>query len=208
MGSLKPDTAESPCWASAYELFIHGEIEKAITMCESEPCAKDLKCQRFLGWRYYEKDDFEAALKWFEKAVEQEDADALFGMGSVYFVRHDFVAAAQYFERAEKKGYGRACHWLGHIYWLGLGVPQNDHTALGWYRHGAAQGYLVAERALIHMACIKGGVTARIWTFPWYIYMLIKAIVIALRDVHDPRLMDVPNAFAHNKPSSQRSLDK
>jgi TPR repeat protein len=196
---MKLDTAESPCWASAYELFVHGEIEKAIAMCESEPCAKDLECQKFLGWRYYEKDDFEAALKWFGKAVEQGDAVAMFGIGSVHYVRQDFAAAAQYFERAVENGYGRACHWLGHLYWLGLGVPRNDDTAREWYKRGAAQGFLIAERVLIHMACLEGGVAAKIRTFPRYIYILIKALVIALRNIHDPRLRDVPDAFAKNK---------
>jgi TPR repeat protein len=198
---MKPNITESPCWVSAYELFANGEIEKAMTICESEPCAKVLECQRFLGWRYYEKNNLEAALEWFGKAVEQGDAEAIFGVGSVYFFRQDFVAAAQCFERATENGYGRACHWLGHIYYQGLGVPRNDRTALGWYSHGAARGYLVAERALIHMACTKGGVAAKIKTFPWYIYVLLKAAVIALRNIHDPRLADVPNVFAHDKPA-------
>jgi TPR repeat protein len=196
---MKLDTAESPCWASAYELFIHGEIEKAMAMCESEACAKDLECQKFLGWQYYDKDDFEVALKWFEKAVEQGDAEAIFGIGSVYYVRQDFAAAAQYFERAVENGYDRACHWLGLLYWLGLGVPRNADTAREWYKRGAAHGFLIAERMLIHMTCFKGGGAARIRTFPRYIYIFIKALVIASRNIHDPRLIDVPNAFAQNK---------
>lgn len=196
---MKPDATESPCWASVYKLFANGEIEKAMTMCESEPCAGVLECQRFLAWRYYDKNDLEAALKWFGKAVEQGDAEAMFGMGSVYFIRQDFVAAARYFEQAVENGCGRACHWLGHIHCLGLGVPRNDHTAIEWYRRGAACGYLVAERALIHMACIYGGLAARIRTFPQYIYLFLKALVIGLRNIHDPRLADAPNAFARDK---------
>ena len=194
---------ESNCWPDAYELIANGEIEKAIRVCESEPCALLLECQRFLGWRYYEKDDFEAALNWFGKAVEQGDAEAAFGVGSVYFVRRSFPAAAQYFKQAADGGYGRACHWLGYIYRQGLGVSRSDDAAVNWYKQGAAQGYLVAERALMHLVWIRGGAIARIRTLPRYLYIVLKAAVIALRDIHDQRIVDIPNAFLKSPRKAQ-----
>lgn len=187
------------CLPDAYGLMANGDIEKAIRVCESEPCALLLECQRFLGWRYYEKDDFETALNWFGKAVAQGDAEAAFGVGSVYFVRRSFSAAAQYFEQAANGGYGRACHWLGYIYRQGLGVPRSDDTAVNWYKQGAACGYLMAERALLHLVWKKGSTIARIRTLPRYLYAVLyavlKAAVIAHRDIHDQRIVDIPNAF-------------
>lgn len=189
------DVTESRCWPAAYELIANGEIEKAIAVCESEPCAATLECQRFLGWTYYKKDDFDAALNWFGQAVKQGDAEAAFGIGSVHFLRRDFPAAVQYFEWAADSGYGRACHWLGYIHRQGLGVPRSDSAAVGWYKRGAAQGYLVAERALMHLAWTRGGVIARIRTAPRYFYIILKAAVIAYQNIHDQRIIDIPNAF-------------
>ena len=189
------DYAESRCWPSAYQLIADGEIEQAIAVCETEPCAMTIECQKFLGWAYYKKGNLEAALNWFGKVIEQGDAEAAFGIGSVCFVRRDFPAAAEYFRQAADCGYGRACHWLGYIYRQGLGVPRSDEIAASWYKRGSDQGYLVAERALMHLTWMKGGVIARIRTFPRYIYIIFKVAVIALKNINDPRIVDVPNAF-------------
>jgi TPR repeat protein len=192
---MTPDITPSRCWPTAYELIVNGEIEKAVVVCESKQCAMTLECQRFLGWTYYKKNNFELALKWFGKAIEEGDAEAAFGAGSVHFACGEFTDAIQYFEQAVDGGYGRAYYWLGRIYHHGLGVPRSDSTAIKWYKQGAVQGYLFAERALIHLICERGGMAARIRTFPRYIYILVKAGVIAYRNIHDQRIMDIPNAF-------------
>jgi TPR repeat protein len=198
---MKPDITPSRCWPAAYELIANDELEKVVAAYESEQCEITLECKKFLGWTYYKNGNFEAALKWFEKAIEQGNGEAMFGIGSVYFARNEFVDAVQYFEQAENRGYGRACHWLGKMYRHGLGVPRSDSAAIKWYKRGAAQGYLFAERALMHLICERGGVVARICTFPKYIYLLAKAGVIAFRNIHDQRLVDIPNVLIRNNES-------
>jgi TPR repeat protein len=154
-----------------------------------------LECQRFLGWYYYDKNEFDTALKWFTRATDQCDAEAAFGIGSICFVLRDFPQAIQYFQKAANWGNGRACHWLGYMYRNGLGVPSSDDKAIHWYERGAARGYLVAERALLHLMGLKGGFLARIRTFPRYISVIVRAAIIAARDQNDERIADIPSAF-------------
>jgi hypothetical protein len=185
----------SDCWQKAYAFIVNGETGKAIDTCEKEPCSASLECQRFLGWKYYEQNQMEKALSWFFKAVEQGDADALFGIGSIYFTQRNFQTALQYYEHAGELGYARAYGWIGYIYQLGLGVPRSIEMATGYYKKAAAHGYLLAERALIHIVFQHGSVLRKILVLPKYFYLLIKAAALAYRDVNDKRLMDIPNAF-------------
>lgn len=137
----------------------------------------------------------EKALSWFFRAAEQGDAEALYGIGSVHFVQRAFPAALQYYERAADKGYSRSYHWIGYMYHQGLGMPRNINMAIDYYKKSAAHGYLVAERALIHLAWQEGGILRRILALPKYIYIVLKAATIAYCDINDYRIVDVPNAF-------------
>lgn len=189
----------SDCWTTAYEFIASGETQNAIALCEQAPCSGSVDCQRFLGWTYYEQNDMEKALGWFSKAAEQGDADALFGIGSVHFVRRDFQAALPYYERAAEHGCSRAYNWIGNIYRLGLGVPRNAETALNYYRQSAAHGYLIGERALIHLAFQQGTIVNKILAAPKFIYILIKSAVLAYRNINDERIRDIPNALAKKR---------
>ncbi len=187
---------EKDCWAVAYGYITTGDKERAIAHCEKEPCSRHVDCQRFLGWTYYERDDQEKALNWFSLAAAQGDSDALFGIGSAHFARHEFKAALESFERALAAGNIRACHWIAYIHHQGLAVPRNLPLAIQYYERGAAAGYLIAQRALVHITWQGGGFWKRIGIAPAFLWMIIKSAVIALRDITDPRIADVPNAFA------------
>jgi TPR repeat protein len=185
----------SDCWLVAYKLISSGESKNAIELCESDKCSGALECQRFLGWTYYKQDSFEKALNWFSQAIEQGDAESLYGIGSVHFVERRFDVALQYYEKAADKGYSRAYHWIGYIYHQGLGVPRNLDLAMKCYKKGAAHGYLVAERALIHLAYINGNIFTKIIAMTKSVYIALKAAIIAYRNINDLRIVDIPNAF-------------
>lgn len=189
------DIKTSDCWQKAYQLIANGETMSAVALCEQEICSGLVECQRFLGRTYHEQNDMENALKWFSKAAEQGDPFALFGVGNVHFARKDFQTALAYYERSAEQGYPRAYNWVAHIYQHGLGVPQSAEMAIKYYRKAAAYGYLIAERALIHIAFQQGSMLDKILAVPKYIYILIKAAVLAYRNINDERIRDIPNAF-------------
>ena len=187
------------CWSTAYEFIAKGEVAKAVALCEKAPCSTSVECQRFLGWQYYEKDAMDRALSWFFKAAEQGDAEAHYGIGSVHFVRRDFLAALQSYERAADQGCPKAYGWIGYIYQLGLGVPRSVEMAIENYKKSAAHGYILADRALIHLTFQQGNFFNKVFVLPKFFYILIKAAIIAYRNINDERLAGIPNAFEKKK---------
>lgn len=189
----------SECWVTAQKFISLGETEKAIELCESQPCSGLLECQRFLGWAYYRLDNMNKALNWFSKAAETGDGDAMFGIGSVHFVQRDFHGALQYYEHAANHGCSRAHGWIGYIYHQGLGKPRDVDMAISHYKQGAAHGYLIAERALIHLTWQHGSLLKKIAVLPKYLYIIAKTVTIAFHNANDPRIADVPNAFERKR---------
>jgi TPR repeat protein len=195
-------TNHSKYWEEVYALISKRKIEQAMMMCELEPYAAVVECQRFLGWEYYERGSQESALEWFGKAAKQRDVESVFGMGCVHGVLGNYTASALNFQEAMGNGYGRACYWLGCLYYHGKGVPKDEEKALYLFKCGAEQGFLGAERQLIDQTYLNGDIR--------YVLMLFKRIVIILKvlkkifmlrtmTVHDPRIMDMPNAFKKYK---------
>ncbi len=186
---------EFDCWSIAYEFIVNDEIDMAISLCETDVCSNSLSCQRFLGWTYYNKRDMEKALSWFSKAANQNDGEALFGIGSVLVVNENFQSAASYFERAARNGYHRGYHWAGSIYHRGSGVAIDVDKAITYYRQGAAHGYIMAERSLISLEMEKGNILVKFVLAFKFIALLVKAVRILFLNIDDPRVIDVPNYF-------------
>lgn len=182
---------QSDCWRRAYSFIEKGDREKAIALCETELCCTTLDCQRFLGWTYYDKGEMVRALRWFLKAAEQGDGDAMFGVACVHFVEQDFPLARKCFERAADAGFTRAIGWIGVLHHQGLGVPRNLELAKVYYKKAASHGYVAAERALIHLAMRHGSWLEKILAAAEFIPMVIKAATIAYRNPRDPRLLDI-----------------
>lgn len=193
----------SECWPTAYKLITSGDTEQAVKLCEVEPCSCVLECQQYLGKAYYDQGNMEKALEWFSKAAEHEDGDALFGIGSVHFVRSDFHTALTYYERAGDRGCAKGFAWIGYIYHQGLGVPRNIEMAIDYYKKAAALGYLLADRALIHLEFQRGNLLRKILVLPKFIRILLKAGILAYRDINDKRIEDVPLGFV--KQSAKQS---
>ncbi len=199
---------ETDCWSIVYEFIINGEIDKAISLCETEVCSNSMSCQRYLGWKYYEKGDMEKALSWFGKAANQKDGEALFGIGSVQIVKKDFQSAVFYFENAAKNGYPRGYHWAGSIYHRGSGVPIDIDRAIKYYRQGAEHGYIMAERSLISLEFKNGNIFEKFILIFKFIMLFIRTAKILIKNINDPRVIDVPNSFENIVPREDGMLDK
>ena len=196
------ECSERECVLTVHELITKGELEKAIEVCEQEPYSHIARCQEYLvwcqerlGWSYYKKNELKTSYKWFLEAKRKGSAEAIFGIASIDYATQQFEKALSGFELAAESGYGRACHWVGAMYRYGLGGDADDQTAMHWYKRGADLGYLFAERSLIYLKRKNGNQTVKLMMFPKYLSLIFRAICIAIKNINDPRLIDVPNAF-------------
>ena len=184
------------CWEETSRLITRGESARAIELCESKRCSNVLRCQRYLGWTYYAKGDIEGALIWFSKAANQGDAEASFGVASAYVARKEFQLALRHFEQAATAGYRRGYQWIAGIHQHGYGVPIDVDKAISYYEKGASYGYVMAERSLINLRWERGNLPVKLLSLLQLIRLQLRAAKIAYRDINDPRIADVNNAFA------------
>ena len=105
------------------------------------------------------QDDAEA-VKWYQKAAAQGNADAQCGLGFAYYrgkgVITNATEAVKWYRKAAGQGNAYAQCGLGDAYYNGRGVPQDKAEAIKWYQKAAEQGNAYAQEALgrltVHMA--------------------------------------------------------
>ena len=188
---------QSDCWEEAYELIIEGKSNEAMQLCQKLPCADDsVDCQRYLGWCFYEFDDVDKALYWFNKAVDKKDSESMYGRGCIHFINREFEPAFDDYQKSLQWGYGRSAYWLGYMYEQGLGTDKNIYEAKRYYELGYKKsGYLIAKRASINLVFKNGNFFQKLLTIPSYVYIILRSMIIAKNDINDERLADIPNAF-------------
>jgi len=83
------------------------------------------------------KQDYDAAMPWLQRAAEQGLAEAQYNLGMVLSnVRHDSAGAEKWFKLAADQGHPAAQYSLGVIYW----DKQNYHEAVPLFRESAQKG--------------------------------------------------------------------
>ena len=93
--------------------------------------------------------NYEKAVKWYQKAAEQGDATAQNSLGTCYIygngVRQDYCEAVKWYQKAAEQGNATAQYNLGICYDIGRGVSQNYNEAVKWYKKAAEQGRADAQ---------------------------------------------------------------
>ena len=88
--------------------------------------------------------DFGEAMKWWRRAAEQRDVEALYQIGNLYAhgwgVPQDHYEAAKYLRKAAEQGHASAQYNLGRAYMRGEGVPLDFDDAYIWLDRATA-GY-------------------------------------------------------------------
>lgn len=92
------------------------------------------------------------AKKYFEKAAELENPDALYGLGRLYLKKdspgYDPQRAEKYLLEAAKRGHAYAQYMLGKLFLKGEDVPKNAAYALRWLEEAANKENPYAEYLL------------------------------------------------------------
>ena len=88
-----------------------------------------------------------------------------FQKGLTAYESGDYATALREFEPLAIQGIAHAQFYLGVMYAQGRGVPQNDETAMKWFRLSAGQGDARAQTGLgaIYAIALKDYVYAHMW---------------------------------------------
>ncbi|MBI5773624.1 MAG: SEL1-like repeat protein [Verrucomicrobia bacterium] len=138
----------------------------------------DAQSQAELGSVFYHgdlgvaKDEVEA-VKWFQKAAEQNHAKAQYNLGALYAngegVMKDEAQAVKWFRKAAEQNHAKAQYNLGNCYYDGEGVVKNDVEAVKWYRKAAEQNDIRAQSHLgICYATGQGVAKDEVEAAKWY----------------------------------------
>ena len=141
----------------AYEYMLRQDFSAYPSILGFEELDFDLKLvsdddpvmQRNLGIKYRfgqgtTSQNYDKAIKWFQKAAIQNDPEALYNLGAMYQagqgVTKDPVKAIYWFKKAAELGNSDAQFVLGMVYKSGENVTQNQATAAKWLQMSAEQG--------------------------------------------------------------------
>ena len=120
----------------------------------------DAKAQIKVGSAYMLNQDFEKASYWFNKAAQQDDAEAqqnMLQLGLMGYGGHDKQLgyggddkqhAYSYYKRESEKGDIKAQYNLGNAYHFGLGVPYDRKKATYWYKKAGEKDHTDAQYSL------------------------------------------------------------
>ncbi|MGO9605386.1 MAG: TIR domain-containing protein [Candidatus Binataceae bacterium] len=96
--------------------------------------------------------DYATALKEYQQASGQGDAEAEWELGRMYFrgwgVDKNYPEALKWFRKSAEQGNALAAHGLGEMYMNGWGADQDYSAAIKWYRISAEQGNALGEYGL------------------------------------------------------------
>ena len=101
---------------------------------------------RDIGYKYYYKyGDYEQARLWFEKAVEQDDAESMAALGEMYYygfgVEKDYARALELYERSVEGGSYQGMQNLADYYYLGDAEEPDYELAFELYSKASRHGY-------------------------------------------------------------------
>jgi TPR repeat protein len=138
--------------------------------------AGDGAAQTSLAWAYQKGDGVKAnmkdAVKWFQKAADQNYPDALVGLGEMtqagQGVPRDPTNAAHLYKLAAEKGNVNGQYDLAYLYENGMGVEKDEAQAAKWYRLAAAGGdptaqYDIGQRYMLGIGVAPNRIEAYKW---------------------------------------------
>lgn len=111
-----------------------------------------VKEQYEIGSSFYEKGNYQEAIKWYTKAAENGYPDAQSELGFMYLNGEGVVVnrteAVKWLSKAGEKGDAMAQQALGYMYKNGDGVIKSDLEAQKWYSKAAPQFYELSRKMM------------------------------------------------------------
>lgn len=86
--------------------------------------------------------NYSAAAKWYQKAADQDDADAQYHLGALYLiglgVAQDNKQAFKWYKEAAIQNHPQAQHQVGAAYIAGIGVQEDSKKGIYWMNKACA----------------------------------------------------------------------
>ena len=124
----------------------------------------DAIAQAFLGSKMFLANNYTEALKWSQKAADQDEALGQITLGILYSggfgVSEDLTKAAVLFRKAAEFDFGPAQQLLANALWYGRGIYPDKTEAVKWWRKAANQGELDSQ-VMLGRALLVGEGTAQ-----------------------------------------------
>ena len=199
MDTITATSAEAEkCLSKVYDLVMLDKITEALQLiestdgldelCEKAPYADTSPWQNFMGFKYYKQGDPWSALIWFEKAVDQGDVYALYGMGISHLVLDEYPQALYYLQKASEADHAFSSYLLGSFYLEGIVVQEDEIMIKKWLGHAASNGILAAEIRLARYNATHGAFFSRIPAVFKALFVFLKGVFIAIKNSDDLRL--------------------
>ena len=93
-------------------------------------------------------EDWEEAVKWWTKAVQAGDSEAMYNVGVYHYKQGQFSKAFLWFHEAATRGIAAGMMRVGSMHMKGEGVPEDSEEGLRWVRAAAKAGLPAAKSAL------------------------------------------------------------
>lgn len=120
------------------------------------------------GCSYYDQEDYKTAVKWFKKAADQGEWDAMLKLAECYYYgfglesdnKKALEVVLSYAEQENDQfDYSKAENIMGNIYYNGLLTDTNYGEAVRWYKKAAENGCDAAYYNLAYCYYIGNGVS-------------------------------------------------
>jgi len=166
----------------AADLYQSGDLDEARSIYFELANSGSIVSQRFLGWMFYRGDGVEVnkseALRWFTKAAEQGDLEAMFGMARVYMSQKYNQKAFVWYQKSATEGFLPSMYWEARFYREGIEVDQDREIAYRRFNEAATKGHLQSMRevSIMLITGYKGifGVIKGLALFAKFIVLTIK----------------------------------
>ena len=133
---LSSSEAYSKEYSARVDRYIRSDFASVLTKLKPLVAGVDAIAHYNLGAIYYRKEP-EQSVKWYRQAAERGLAEAQFNLGVIYSNKEgengDFQRVAKWYRLAAKQGFTLAQHNLGVMHDYGIGILENNTTAITWY---------------------------------------------------------------------------
>ena len=142
------ERVECPCCGEKFvvdDTILPADVYTAALIRKTEAIAmwKEVDEIEFDGYKHGTESEYE---KLFDRAYDEDNADAQFELAKRLFENHkEYALAAFWFGCAAEKKHPEATYRLAECYWNGIGLRKDLNFAVKEYRNAAKYGCIAAK---------------------------------------------------------------
>ena len=126
--------------------FFNKIFQKSQDTAEKKASTPDYTAEEMLEQaKAYKAHEPEQAFKYFLKAAEMGNSEAMANVGYSYLYKgqgapFDIQKSVYWYNKAASKGYAKSMIMTAWFYMAGIGAPQDDSKAIEWLKRAAQNG--------------------------------------------------------------------